>query len=264
MKDLLKRLLVVAIMAICISILIFGGKEGHAKEIVGKASKFQWDWPTVGELTDHFGTRGGNHFGIDIASETGNSVHVVDDGEVVKSYYSSSYGNVIFVKHPGGIETVYAHLSKRAVEEGDNVKKGQFIGLVGNTGQSHGAHLHFEVHSGEWNIHKSNALDPLVFLEEKQLAKNIDETVETSSGFEVVKEAVRIESGDTLWALSNQYNVTVQELKQWNNLSNDIIVTGEDLIVYQKKSVPNIKDKGVSETSVQYGSVKFSLGDISY
>ncbi len=56
--------------------------------------------------------------------------------------------------------TVYAHLSSRSVGDGAVVSKGQQIGLMGNTGDSYGQHLHFELHRGPWNAAKSNAINP--------------------------------------------------------------------------------------------------------
>ena len=67
-------------------------------------------------------------------------------GTVVKSYFSSSYGNYIVVSHGGGMMTGYAHLNRRMVSAGQSVAAGQQIGTVGSTGNSTGPHLHFEVY----------------------------------------------------------------------------------------------------------------------
>ncbi|EPZ39913.1 murein hydrolase activator EnvC [Anoxybacillus ayderensis] len=125
--------------------------------------------PANGPITSTFGPRWGEfHYGIDIGKR-GASVPVVAaaDGYVYRSYYSSSYGNVIFIMHyiNGQVyTTVYAHLESRLVGEGQNVSKGQMIGYMGNTGRSFGAHLHFELHRGPWNASKSNAVDPLKYI----------------------------------------------------------------------------------------------------
>nr|WP_255572016.1 M23 family metallopeptidase [Anoxybacillus sp. ST70] len=125
--------------------------------------------PANGPITSTFGPRWGEfHYGIDIGKR-GASVPVVAaaDGYVYRSYYSSSYGNVIFIMHyiDGQVyTTVYAHLESRLVGEGQNVSKGQMIGYMGNTGRSFGAHLHFELHRGPWNASKSNAVDPLKYV----------------------------------------------------------------------------------------------------
>lgn len=121
--------------------------------------------PASGRLSSGFGGRSlGNHFGVDIAS--GGTVPIVAaaDGVVIRSYYSSSYGNCIFIAHSinGQVyTTVYAHMRSRGIGSGATVKKGQQIGIMGNTGQSYGQHLHFELHKGSWNGAKSNAINPI-------------------------------------------------------------------------------------------------------
>ncbi|RDE36254.1 peptidase M23 [Parageobacillus thermoglucosidasius] len=128
--------------------------------------------PANGPVTSGFGYRsfGGGEFhaGIDIGKR-GAVVPVVAaaDGYVFRSYFSSSYGNVIFITHVinGQVyTTVYAHLEARLVGEGQAVRKGQVIGYMGNTGRSTGPHLHFELHRGQWNPAKSNAVNPLDYI----------------------------------------------------------------------------------------------------
>ncbi|MBS4161386.1 M23 family metallopeptidase, partial [Klebsiella pneumoniae] len=110
------------------------------------AKASHWIEPIKGEITDQFGTRGGKHKGLDIAAPEGESVVAAAGGTVSKSYASDSYGQVIFIKHDNGYETVYAHLSKRLKQKNDRVRKGEQIGIIGNTGISTGTHLHFEIH----------------------------------------------------------------------------------------------------------------------
>ncbi len=123
--------------------------------------------PSAGYFTSGFGPRWGSmHAGIDIAR--GGTIPVVASasGTVIKSYYSSSYGNVIFIAHylnGQTYTTVYAHLRERNVGTGSSVQKGQRIGIMGNTGRSTGQHLHFEIHKGQWNSSKSNAINPRQF-----------------------------------------------------------------------------------------------------
>ncbi|MGM7682892.1 murein hydrolase activator EnvC family protein [Cytobacillus sp. Hm23] len=120
--------------------------------------------PAAGSFTSGFGARwGSTHFGVDIAK--GGTVPIVAsaDGYVFRSYYSTSYGNVVFLLHDIGGQTyttVYAHMSSRSVSEGQVVPQGQQIGVMGNTGFSFGQHLHFEIHKGYWNASKSNAVNP--------------------------------------------------------------------------------------------------------
>jgi peptidoglycan hydrolase CwlO-like protein len=126
-------------------------------------------WPANGRLTSGLGQRWGDfHAGIDIANKaSGVPIVAAADGVVIRSYYSSSYGNAIFIAHSINgkmYTTVYAHMSSRSASSGQVVSKGQQIGIMGNTGQSFGQHLHFELHKGEWNASKSNAVDPVPYL----------------------------------------------------------------------------------------------------
>jgi murein DD-endopeptidase MepM/ murein hydrolase activator NlpD len=84
------------------------------------------------------------HLGTDFAAATGTPARTVGDGVVEFAGVQNGYGNVIFVKHRNGHETVYAHLSKINVRVGQTVSQGQTIGLVGSTGWATGPHLHFE------------------------------------------------------------------------------------------------------------------------
>jgi peptidoglycan hydrolase CwlO-like protein len=125
--------------------------------------------PTTGRFTSGYGARWGSlHAGVDIANRDANvPVVAAAGGTVFRSYYSSSYGNVIFITHNinGQIyTTVYAHLESRNVSEGQSVNKGTRIGYMGNTGRSYGKHLHFEIHKGPWNNAKSNSVDPRKYI----------------------------------------------------------------------------------------------------
>lgn len=124
--------------------------------------------PTNGVNTSGFGARWGTfHYGVDWANRSANvPVVAAASGVVIRSYYSSSYGNCVFIAHSINGQTyttVYAHMESRGVGEGAVVSKGQFIGYMGNTGQSTGKHLHFELHKGGWNQSKSNAVNPFAY-----------------------------------------------------------------------------------------------------
>ncbi|MDB5964339.1 MAG: family peptidase [Polaromonas sp.] len=84
------------------------------------------------------------HLGTDFAATTGTPARTVGDGVVEFAGVQNGYGNVVFVRHRNGHETVYAHLSKIMVQRGQNISQGQTIGLVGSTGWATGPHLHFE------------------------------------------------------------------------------------------------------------------------
>lgn len=112
-----------------------------------------------------------NHKGQDIAAPTGTKVKSVDDGVVVRSSpveQSGGYGNFIVIKHKD-FYSAYGHLSKREVNKGDTVKRGQLIGLVGSTGLSTGPHLHFEIRKTE----NGSQVDPKPYLTGSELNSRI-------------------------------------------------------------------------------------------
>ena len=86
------------------------------------------------------------HFGMDFSAPIGTEIFATGDGEVVKVRRSyTGYGRHIVIRHGFGYETLYAHMSKTLVKKGQKVKRGEIIGLVGNTGTSTSSHLHYEV-----------------------------------------------------------------------------------------------------------------------
>lgn len=108
--------------------------------------------PTIGPAVSGFGWRrnplfGGVQFhkGLDIATPTGSPVVAPADGVVKFSGMKGGYGYVVFLDHGYGFETRYAHCSAILVSEGQNVKRGDLVALVGTTGWSIGPHLHYEV-----------------------------------------------------------------------------------------------------------------------
>lgn len=148
-----------------------GGETASVETTVSTppVSSGSFTWPASGTLTSGYGSRsGGFHNGMDIAKRgPGIPIVATADGVVIRSYYSSSYGNVVFISHSinGQVFTsVYAHMSNRIVESGAVVKKGERIGTMGNTGQSFGQHVHFELHKGPWNFSKSNGVNPMSYL----------------------------------------------------------------------------------------------------
>jgi len=123
-------------------------------------------WPIEGNVTSGFGMRrspfgGGREFhtGVDVAAPRGTTVHVAAAGIVRMASFNGGYGNVVFVDHGFGFSTVYAHLSRISVRVGQEVEKGQLVGLVGSTGRSTAPHLHYEVRVG------GTPVNPMRFLE---------------------------------------------------------------------------------------------------
>jgi len=109
-------------------------------------------WPTQGYLIRGYGVKSDPftgeqklHSGLDISNRIGTPVVVTADGVVASTSYQSGLGNTIVVDHGNGFQTVYGHLSQFKAKEGQKVRRGELIGLIGNTGYSTGPHLHYEV-----------------------------------------------------------------------------------------------------------------------
>ncbi|MDE3839442.1 peptidase M23 [Bacillus methanolicus] len=192
MLDYIKRFLIAGIVAFFVSLLFLGGKQAQADTLEAGAMTSQWLWPAEGTVTDLFGTRQGLHKGIDIAGEYGSPIFSVDEGTVVKSYFSESYGHVVFIKHPNQYETVYAHLKKRNVAEGQKVNQEQMIGEMGNTGDSSGIHLHFEVHKNKWTFEKENAINPELALGKMNIGQAVQVVLANNDSNKVAEAAVKL------------------------------------------------------------------------
>ncbi len=122
--------------------------------------------PAPGVISSRFGRRldpindePAFHSGVDIRNRRGTRVVAPADGVVVSSGFSSGFGNYIEIDHGNTFLTRYLHLQKRQVKSGERVVRGQVVGLLGNTGRSTGAHLHYEV------SYRGRPLDPLKFIQ---------------------------------------------------------------------------------------------------
>lgn len=115
---------------------------------------------------------GSLHRALDFRAAVGTPVYAAEDGTVTVAYHwtgkrtqgdTNSYGNMIKLRHStykySSLETLYAHLSKIVVHQGEHVKEGQIIGYSGDTGNCYGAHLHFEVR------YKGSRTNPLNWLD---------------------------------------------------------------------------------------------------
>ncbi|MDQ6721723.1 MAG: peptidoglycan DD-metalloendopeptidase family protein [Candidatus Dormibacteraeota bacterium] len=137
----------------------------------GHSTKYRFIWPEPkAQISQPFGPShlvleppyGGYahfHTGIDLVEPFGSPVFAADDGIVALVGVSSSgYGNYVVIAHSGGLDTLYGHLSTALVKVGQTVSQGQTIGLEGSTGNSTGAHLHFELRI------KQQPIDPAPYL----------------------------------------------------------------------------------------------------
>ena len=107
--------------------------------------------PCAGVITSEYGWRrlsrshARMHLGVDIAAPTGSPVKAPADGKVLFAGYKGGYGLTVILDHGGELTTLFGHNSRLFVSEGDVVKRGQEISLVGTTGHSTGPHVHYEV-----------------------------------------------------------------------------------------------------------------------
>ena len=139
------------------------------KEVVIRGTKVvsgvgtgNWVWPTVSRKINNGYLGYTGHYAIDIAATTGANVYAADNGVVVTASYSGAYGNEILINHKNGYYSRYAHLNSINVSVGDIVEAGQMIGGAGNTGNSTGTHLHFEIRTNT-SGQPSYAPNPLDF-----------------------------------------------------------------------------------------------------
>lgn len=121
--------------------------------------------PVRGLLNSGFGTRkdpftgaGAFHQGLDISTRRREPVLATAGGIVIRSGWSGDYGKAVAIAHGTGYTTVYGHLDAVLVKEGDRVRRGERVGLVGSTGRSTGPHLHYEVRRGD------RAVNPLEYI----------------------------------------------------------------------------------------------------
>ncbi|GEM_PF-1997205 len=145
--------------AILQSALIFANLDGKYS-----GDKLLWPVPSSHRISSKFGYRicpfhGKElHRGIDVPTYTGAPILAAYDGTVVRSTYSSGYGNYVMIAHGGGLVTLYAHNSQLVARVGQKVKTGTVIAKAGSTGPSTGTHCHFEVQVN------GKLADPLGFL----------------------------------------------------------------------------------------------------
>jgi hypothetical protein len=167
----------------------------------------------------------GSHLGVDIATSAGTPVISFAAGTVTKSEFSSGWGNYVTIKHTladgTNLYSNYAHLSKRLVEKGNTVTLGQTVGEVGNTGNSYGNHLHFQVditdqlhpyyyvtcskgkdmialvNKGDCRSYlTSNTIDPVVFIETGTMGvapptAQVIETIKNTPSVVIQKQTIK-------------------------------------------------------------------------
>ncbi len=134
-------------------------QRASAPAVVAPSGSGVLGWPVSGPVTSGFGSRWGRmHEGVDIAVGEGTPVHAAAAGTVIYAGWMGGYGNLVVVDHGNGLSTAYAHNSSLSVSVGQSVAAGELVSYSGNTGNSTGPHVHFEVRVN------GSAVDPLGYL----------------------------------------------------------------------------------------------------
>lgn len=194
------------------------------------------------KITDVFGYRPNRkrvHQGLDIKVQTGDTIYAAFDGKVrITAFQRRGYGHYIVVRHNNGIETLYAHLSKKLVKENQNVKAGDPIGIGGNTGRSSGSHLHFET------ILMGKSIDPAAMFDFKNQKATGNSYVYRKPGSKYVENGKvktagpepkyhKVKSGDTIERIARKYGVPQKQIFDLNGLNSRSVIRPGQSLRYQ-------------------------------
>lgn len=212
--------------------------EGFVMPLKGKSN-----------VTSGYGFRsrfGRNHYGVDLALHTGDSVRAAFDGKVrIRNYEAGGYGYYVVIRHPNGLETVYGHLSRQLVHRDQVVHAGDVIGLGGSTGRSTGPHLHLEFRFMGVPINPTQIVDFSLGVLQRDtyvfrrgntdrpgssygdlFANNKEKETkykQSTNSRERAKarapQTHRIQKGDTLSEIAKRHSTTVSKLCKLNNMT---------------------------------------------
>lgn len=169
-------------------------------------------------MTSPYGWRYGRwHRGVDLDLEVWDPIAAVFPGVVRFAKYYGGYGRVVIIRHCNGTETLYAHMHRIKVREGDVVNAGDIVGLGGSSGNSTGSHLHFEVRF------KGKALNPRHFIDfkEKKLIAESITVVPTKDGFAAFPDGASfhtVKKGDTLYDICQYYGTPMNKVCELNGI----------------------------------------------
>ena len=159
------------------------------------------------------------HYGLDIKVERVDTIRAAFDGKVrYCSYQRRGYGHYVVIRHPNGLETLYAHLTSKLVAENEVVRAGDPIGLGGNTGRSTGPHLHFETRL------LGKALDPALFFDFPNQDVTGDTYLYTKPKKKVYDPSdpdtyYKVRSGDSLSRIAARKGTSVKQLCKLNGIT---------------------------------------------
>lgn len=146
------------------TIYVGGGEMLPDGSMVVASTDYQLPYKNGYTVTSAFGVPRGSrkHKGVDLVGSGSKHIYPINNGTVVQKSYDDGYGNYIIINHGGGYWSLYGHLSKVYVKEGQAVNKNTILGVEGSTGSSTGSHLHLEVRKGTNS--SGNTIDPITFL----------------------------------------------------------------------------------------------------
>lgn len=194
------------------------------------------------KITDIFGYRPRRrrvHNGLDIKVQRGDTIYAAFDGKVrITAYQRRGYGHYILIRHNNGIETLYAHLTKKLVTVNQDVKAGDPIGLGGNTGRSSGAHLHFET------LLLGKALNPALFFDFKNQKTTSDTYLYRRPGSKYIENGKvkvagpepkyhKVKPGETIGKIARKYGVSQATIFKLNKLTPSSVIRVGQTIRYQ-------------------------------
>ncbi|KAA6314657.1 hypothetical protein EZS27_034761, partial [termite gut metagenome] len=154
------------------------------------------------------------------------------------------YGKYVVIRHNNGLETIYGHLSKQLVEENQEVKAGEIIGLGGNTGRSTGSHLHFETRflgiainpANLFNFQKQDiTADTYVFTKYKSAKKNVPSMAKSKTNNNSTEDSDviryhKVKQGDTLSQIAGVYGISLSQLCQLNKITTKTIIRAGQIL----------------------------------
>jgi murein DD-endopeptidase MepM/ murein hydrolase activator NlpD len=235
----------------------FGSRDELTISLAELGRNFCYPYP--GNRISDYGMRGRSmHTGVDIKATPNDTIRAALSGVVRMSKTYSGYGNAVVIRHPCGLETVYAHNAKNLVQPNDIVRAGDPIALAGRTGRATTEHLHFEVRvMGEhfdpnlilnteaWTIQPGTLhlrrKNGRITASNSALRTQVSEPVQAAAPREAPQASIQrattevpavhtVQRGETLYAIARKYGLTVEQLCQLNGIAREgILSLGQQL-----------------------------------
>lgn len=217
-------------------------------------------------ITSNFGSRWGRqHKGLDIKVYIGDTIRAAFSGRVrIVRYEGGGYGKYIVIRHNNGLETIYGHLSKQLVEENQEVRAGDVIGLGGNTGRSTGSHLHFETRlcgvalnpalmfdfraqdvTGDYYAFNKDTYDEESLVATRERGKHdgsmyvsensrndYSSNNRTTSGLDDQVQYHKVKAGETLESIARKVGVSVDQICKLNHIRRSMRVRPGQILRY--------------------------------